>query len=377
MKDTFGKDNISSYDNNEDQENVKDNVNGNDNLPSEVVTEYSLESEASHFDASHEVDNIFSEDNNEKDIEIDNEQIEGEYDEITDEKQNNGQESDNEKGNSEGINKNDNNDNEQETVKNKSKSKNKTIKNEEGDNIYTCEWDDCYNRYENFDDFIEHLNKEHIENTTKDSEFACLWKGCQRINKPNGNKAALRNHVRIHTDEKPFECEYCHKKFKRSDALSKHKKKCNTDSKFTKRKRDEDNDTPHSSKKRASSTNNKYSLISDHNSSSISSSKTGSKNKISLDKKSIIKEEYKHSSHNKSHRSNKSKNIINIHISNSSSSSSKSYKELYRELKAKYRHSLQENMILEEEYQCNYRQVSRLKLERNIILDNLIKHHSL
>ena len=164
--------------------------------------------------------------------------------------------------------------------------------------------------------------------------------------------------------EKPYRCKVCNKRFTRSDALNKHSRKCVPEVK--KRKRDEDNDTPHSSKKRANSSTNKH-FGTDLLSFKYKVLKHNLKHKSNLEKD--LRKENKHSSIN-----NKSKNIDDIRPS---SSSAVTFKEKYHELKAKYRHSLQENMILEEEYQQKFRQLSRLKLERNIILDNLIKHQTL
>ncbi|OUM63416.1 hypothetical protein PIROE2DRAFT_61308 [Piromyces sp. E2] len=371
--------------NNDDQENMKDdnNFNENENLASEAVTEYSMNSENFHVgnvnDKSSEINNeTDTEMQNEIDTDNENHNADNMINDIDTDVENhdNDNEQDNDNNNIEDndnkstTNNNDNdNDNDNKNKTNKPKIHNKRPSkvinevrdiNDDDARIYKCQWDDCHNSYELFDELIKHLNEDHIDTIDRSTEYGCLWRSCQRRDKPNGSRAALRNHVRVHTGEKPYTCKNCNKKFTRSDALNKHSKKCFPEVKLSKRKRDEDLDTPHSSKKRA----NKHLFSSDADLSSMKLNFIKNlKHRNSLD---II---HKHDKHR-----DKSKSIVNIP---SSSDSSQSFKERYHELKAKYRHSLQENMILEEEYQHNYRQLSRLKLERNIILDNLIKHHTL
>jgi len=386
---TNKKDNLSQ---NDDQDNIEENnnMNDNENLASEAVTEYSVESENSHFEKSSQ--------NYDMDTEIDTGDFEKNTDDVENETENEVEKQASDNDNSEVENKNNdhkdnkktidhssnnnnpsnnNSNNKAPEVKMKSRKENKVInvtkgQDDDDDRIYKCQWDECHESYKVFNELIHHLNEEHINTIDKSTDFGCLWRGCPRRDKPNGSRAALRNHVRVHTGEKPYKCKVCNKRFTRSDALNKHSKKCFPEVKVSKRKRDEDNDTPHNSKKRASSIS-KYLFSSDGDLSSLKLSllkRKSFKYRDSIDNKSSSKS-HKHSSNSKMH--DKSKNFIIP----SSSSSSKSFKERYRELKAKYRHSLQENMILEEEYQHSFRQLSRLKLERNIILDNLIKHHTL
>ena len=68
------------------------------------------------------------------------------------------------------------------------------------------------------------------------SIWAGIWKGCIQIRKRSDNSAAifvrelefasgLRTHERIHTNEKPFCCFLCNKKFRQSGGLRVHEKR--------------------------------------------------------------------------------------------------------------------------------------------------------
>ncbi|ORX40369.1 hypothetical protein BCR36DRAFT_364784 [Piromyces finnis] len=385
--------NILIEDNNtNDQENLKNdsNFNENNNLASEAISEYNGNANADkgseiNDETDIEMHNEIDSDNENHNIDTMTNEIDTDIENV--DNQANEKESynynteDNNATNSLNNNNNNNNniidsnktDNNNKVTKPRvhNKRPSKVINETRGINddarIYKCQWNDCYNSYELFDELIKHLNEDHIDTIDKSTEYGCLWRSCQRRDKVfwNRSRAALRNHVRVHTGEKPYICKICEKKFTRSDALNKHSKKClPPDAKLTKRKREEDYDSPHSSKKKV----NKYTFSSDTDMSSL--------------KFNVIKN-LKHKSNSdiiqKQGGKHREKSSIDNNIplsSSSSSNTSQSFKDRYNELKAKYRHSLQENMILEEEYQHNYRQLSRLKLERNIILDNLIKHHT-
>ncbi|KAM0687023.1 hypothetical protein COBT_001745 [Conglomerata obtusa] len=82
-----------------------------------------------------------------------------------------------------------------------------------------CYWEGCLEI--NIEDITAHINK-HIE-SQKDN-YTCMWEGCKRYGEKQSNKYTLQAHVRKHTNEKPYKCNKCTKKYTRSDALNKHLK---------------------------------------------------------------------------------------------------------------------------------------------------------
>ncbi|CAI2356307.1 unnamed protein product [Caenorhabditis sp. 36 PRJEB53466] len=100
-----------------------------------------------------------------------------------------------------------------------------SINNYGGDKRVQCNWItngiQCMEVFQNPQDLTQHLNAVHI---THDSKFVCLWKGCDREFKMFKAKYKLVNHMRVHTGERPFECETCHKVFARSENLKIHKR---------------------------------------------------------------------------------------------------------------------------------------------------------
>ena len=62
--------------------------------------------------------------------------------------------------------------------------------------------------------------------STKLLQWKCNFQGCNYQNK---NKCKVKRHLRRHSKHRPFECQYCHKKYKHKGDLSRHMKAQHSD----------------------------------------------------------------------------------------------------------------------------------------------------
>ncbi|OAF65438.1 hypothetical protein A3Q56_06873, partial [Intoshia linei] len=93
---------------------------------------------------------------------------------------------------------------------------------------YECEWSDesselCNEYFVTIDDLVNHIDKTHIMGSNQNYHI-CYWSDCSRLLKPFKARYKLVNHIRVHTGEKPFHCNYpnCTKKFARCENMKIH-----------------------------------------------------------------------------------------------------------------------------------------------------------
>ncbi|CAL4066714.1 unnamed protein product [Meganyctiphanes norvegica] len=82
-----------------------------------------------------------------------------------------------------------------------------------------CKWVGCGLSFESLDDLVSHLTAAHV--TSQHGAFFCLWHGCSRTKGFNARYKMLI-HIRTHTNERPYVCNQCDKRFSRQENLRIH-----------------------------------------------------------------------------------------------------------------------------------------------------------
>ncbi|KAF9430829.1 hypothetical protein BGZ76_000684 [Entomortierella beljakovae] len=270
-----------------------------------------------------------------------------------------------------------------------------------------CRWKDCSKVLPSLAALVIHLSEEHIG--WKKTSYTCEWQGCSRRPIAQTTRFALISHMRSHTKHKPYDCPVpeCDKSFSRSDAMAKHLKCQHGDvpERFTGRKsrgRYTMKDPAASSTLLPSSSSgarkrrHHEASRSDAESASLSTrlnptklrkigSGEGDHRHYSRKYDSILLQQLDHAKRNGRHSNGiiKDGDISNqdddmddeddgAEDSDFANDNGQTPRQRYGLLKAKFRYIYNERESLESEYEDLKKKLTRLRVERELLLDALL-----
>lgn len=195
---------------------------------------------------------------------------------------------------------------------------------------------------------LQHLSNDHIG--WKRDTYECLWEGCKRQEVQWKNRFSFINHVRLHSGESPCECQYCYKTFSNMEGLEKH---VNTEHEGIEKR------VPASIKKKRKlfELQQKYGdLLSEDSDDDlpmlplvlddIKTTANSTTSKLLVNNKKLVKKD---------------------------PSAPLSIKDQYKLAKAQLNYILRENEMLCDEWANTEKKLKRLRTERRVLLDALIK----